>query len=65
MLDAWRIAIPPVGDAGDIASRIHVWRSFTGAVADDAVVKREAAPFEPLGVWFDSDADYHYFGFDQ
>ena len=49
-----------VCDPGHIAGRIHVWRSFTEAVADDAVVEREPTVLEPLRVWSDADAHHHH-----
>ena len=48
MLDSRRIAVPPVCDPGHVAGRIHIWRGFTGAVADDAVVEREAAALRAI-----------------
>src|SRR2546425_10657158 len=62
MLDSRRIAVPPVCDPGHVAGRIHLWRGGTGAVADDAIVEREAAAFEPLRVWSDPDSDHHHLG---
>ena len=64
MLDSRGVAVPPVCDPRHIAGSIHIWCGFTGAVADEAVIDREAASFEPFRVWRHADADNHHVGVD-
>ena len=64
VLDARRIAVPPVLHPRYVAGRVDVWHRLAEAVAHDAVVKGEPAPVEPLRVRNDTDPHHHHVGID-